>query len=65
LKQSQKRANLGDKKHLRDTELAHVAIAYNAGSFDPRRGLKQGFKDSTGKHYGELIAQYIALADTV
>lgn len=65
LKQSQKRAKLGTKKQLTDTELAHVAIAYNAGSFDPNRGLKQGFKDSTGKFYGELIAQYIAMAATV
>ena len=46
-------------------EQAFVAIAYNAGSFKPERGLKQGFKDSSGKFYGELIAQYIALAKTV
>jgi hypothetical protein len=65
LQQSQKRAKLGTKKQLTDTELAHVAIAYNAGSFDPNRGLKQGFKDSTGKFYGELIAQYIAMTATV
>jgi hypothetical protein len=65
LKAAQKKAKLNTKSQLTDEELAHVAIAYNTGSFNPARGLKQGFKDSTGKFYGELIAQYIALAHTV
>ena len=65
LKAAQTRAKLGTKSKLTDLELAFVAIAYNAGRFNPARGLKQGFKDSTGKFYGELIAQYIALAHTV
>jgi hypothetical protein len=65
LKEAQSRAHLASKPHLTDTEMAFVAIAYNAGGFNPKKGLKQGFKDSTGKFYGELIAQYIALAATV
>jgi hypothetical protein len=62
---AQKRAGLGGKTTLSNMEMAFVAIAYNAGSFNPARGLKQGFKDSSGKFYGELIAQYIDLAATV
>ena len=65
LKAAQKTAKLGAKNQLTDAELAHVAIAYNTGRFNPSRGLKQGFKDSTGKFYGELVAQYIALAHAV
>ena len=65
LKAAQGRAKLDGKAVLTDLELAHVAIAYNAGSFDPARGLKQGHMDSSGKFYGELIAQFIALAATV
>jgi hypothetical protein len=65
LKAAQKRAGFGKKSSLTDTELAYVAIAYNAGRFNPARGLKQGFKDSSGKYYGELIAQFIAMAEKV
>ena len=65
LKAAQKTARLGAKNQLTNSELAHVAIAYNTGRFNPSRGLKQGFKDSTGKFYGELVAQYIALAHAV
>ena len=45
LKAAQKAARLGAKNQLTDSELVHVAIAYNTGRFDPARGLKQGFKD--------------------
>lgn len=65
LKSAQGRAGLGKKKSLSDKEMVYVSIAYNAGSFDPNKGLKQGFKDSSGKYYGELMAQYLALAKTV
>jgi hypothetical protein len=62
LKSAQGRAGLGKKKTLSDDEMVYVSIAYNAGGFDPKKGLKQGFKDSSGKYYGELMAQYLALA---
>lgn len=65
LKAAQVRIGLGGQTELSAEELAHVAIAYNCGRFNPARGLKQGFQDANGKFYGENIAQYIALAATV
>jgi hypothetical protein len=62
LKAAQVRAGLGGQAELSDEELAHVAIAYNSGRFIPAKGLQQGFQDANGKFYGELIAQYIAMA---
>lgn len=62
LKVAQAAAKLLDKPELSDLELAYVAIAYNTGSFNPAKGLKQGFKDADGRYYGELIAGYIQLA---
>ena len=64
LKGAQKRAKL-DKSKLSDRELAYVAIAYNAGHFVKSRGLKQGFRDSGGKYYGEYIWDYLNLAKEV
>jgi len=65
LKAAQARAGLSGETELSDEELAHVAIAYNTGRFNPAKGLKQGFQDANGKFYGEMIAQYIATAATV
>jgi hypothetical protein len=65
LKAAQTRAHLGAKTKLSDEELIAVAIAYNAGSYNPKKKLKQGHKDGSGKYYGELIAQYLALASQV
>jgi len=59
------KAGVAGKPVLTPEELAHVAIAYNTGSFNPAKGLKQGFKDASGKFYGELIFSYILLAQTV
>ena len=50
------------KPTLTDAELIHVAIAYNRGTYDPKKGLKQGYKDNSGKYYGEYIDEYYKLA---
>jgi hypothetical protein len=65
LKDAQKKARLGDKTTLTDLEMAHVAIAYNTGRFIASKGLKQGFKNSDGKYYGELVYEYLLKAKQV
>ena len=66
LKEAQARAKLAGLQQLDDMQSAYVAIAYNAGHFDPAKGLKQGFYDkNSGKYYGELIHDYIELAAQV
>jgi hypothetical protein len=55
------KAGVAGKASLTDLEMAHVAIAYNKGSFNPALGLKQGHK-SDGKFYGENIFEFIALS---
>jgi hypothetical protein len=61
---AQKRAHLAGKSSLTDMEMAAVAIAYNRGSFDPAKGLKQGFFDGH-KFYGENFFDFLQLAKTV
>jgi hypothetical protein len=60
-----KKIGLFDKPALSDMELAAVAIAYNTGTFKPHLGLKQGFKNSAGQFYGELIFEFLRLSKTV
>ncbi|HEV8582476.1 MAG TPA: hypothetical protein VGX68_25700 [Thermoanaerobaculia bacterium] len=64
LKAKQKKIGLGNKTALTDLEFAAVAIAYNTGGFNPKKGLKQGFFDGT-KHYGEAIFDFLRLSKTV
>ena len=45
-------------------EMAAVAIAYNHGSFNPAKGLKQGFFDGH-KFYGENFFDFLQTAKTV
>jgi hypothetical protein len=52
-------AKVPGKISLTDMEMAQVAIAYNRGSYDPAKGLKQGFKDGSGRFYGENFADYL------
>lgn len=60
LKHAQQRAHLGGaSKKLTNDEAARVAIAYNRGSYDPKRGLKQGYKDSSGTYYGESFMTFL------
>ena len=65
LTHAQSRAGFGGRATLTDTEMAYVAIAYNSGSFKPARGLKQGYKDDSGKYYGELFYSFLLLCKTV
>lgn len=65
LKASLKRTYGSGKTTLTDEEKVYVAIAYNRGSVDFSRKFKQGFKDSSGKYYGEYIWEYLQLAQSV
>jgi hypothetical protein len=53
------------KPRLTDMEKAAVAICYNTGRYNASRGLKQGYKDSSGRYYGENFFAYLQLAETV
>ena len=64
LSTAQKRAHLDGKTALTDMEMAAVAIAYNRGSFDPAKGLKQGHFDGK-KFYGENFFEFLQLAKSV
>jgi Bacterial SH3 domain len=65
LKASLKRAYGSSKSDLTDVEKTYVAIAYNKGSVDFSLGLKQGYKDNSGKYYGEYIWEYLQLSKSV
>jgi hypothetical protein len=58
------RTDVAGQETLSDLEQVHVAIAYNAGSFKPAKGLKQGFFDGE-KFYGEMILDFLRLSQTV
>jgi hypothetical protein len=63
LKAARTRAGLAGQATLGDLELVHVAIAYNAGSFKPAKGLQQGFFDGR-KFYGEMVFDLLRLSQT-
>lgn len=52
-------AGVAGKKSLTDMEMAQVAIAYNRGSYDPAKKLKQGHKDPQGRFYGENFFAFL------
>lgn len=58
LQAARKRAGLAGKPALTDDERVHVAIAYNAGTFKPAKGLQQGHFDGK-KFYGEKIFDFL------
>lgn len=62
LKVGLKKRNLQGQSAISDMQFCEVAICYNTGGFDPARGLRQGFKDDSGKYYGEYIRDYLAIA---
>src|SRR5262249_45871480 len=62
LREAVRKIGFQNKPSLTDMEMAFVAIAYNTGGFRPSRGLRQGFKDSDGRFYGELIFDFIRLS---
>lgn len=66
LKSKQKRIGYGAKTRLSDLEMAAVAIAYNRGSYNKNKGLKQGHYDKRSKkYYGEYFYQYLKIAKSV
>ncbi len=60
-----KRAYGSGKTMLTDEEQVFVAIAYNRGSVDFKRGFRQGYKDESGKYYGEYIWDYLMLSKSI
>jgi hypothetical protein len=63
LKEALKRAYPAGKTTLTHDEMVYVAIAYNRGSVDFAKKFKQGFKDDTGKFYGEY--GYLKAAEAI
>jgi hypothetical protein len=53
------------KNTLTDVEMVYVAIAYNKGSVNFARKFKQGYRDDSGKYYGEYLWEYLQLAKTI
>ena len=64
LKGAQTRNGWSGKTSLTEIEMIGVAIAYNAGSYKPSAGLKQGHFDGT-KFYGENIFDFLRLSKMV
>jgi hypothetical protein len=64
LKEALQKTPFKNKTSLTDMEMAGVAIAYNAGSFNPSKGLKQGHFDGQ-KFYGEAFFDFLQLSRTV
>jgi hypothetical protein len=65
LKDALKRAYGPGKRTLTDEEMVYVAIAYNTGSVNFTKKFKQGYRDPSGKYYGEYIWEYLQLAKSV
>ena len=65
LRAAMRRAYGSGKTALTDEEKVYVAIAYNRGSIDFSKKFKQGFRDDSGKYYGEHIWEYLQLAESV
>jgi hypothetical protein len=56
-------ATYSGKKTLNDAQLIYVAIAYNKGSADITKSIRQGYKaKGDTKYYGEYIRDYMALS---
>jgi hypothetical protein len=64
LRNAQRRIGMQNRTSLSDLEMASVAIAYNTGSFNPNKGLKQGHFNGT-KFYGEEFFDFLRVSKTV
>ncbi|MFK8332751.1 hypothetical protein M2D63_022345 [Pseudomonas sp. BJa5] len=64
LKRGLKKLGFQGRSQLTNLELAAVAIAYNTGGFNPKKGLQQGHFDGK-QFYGQKIFDFIQLAQTV
>ncbi len=65
LNAAMERQGWAGKKTLSDEEKVYVAIAYNKGRANPALGFKQGYQSDDGKYYGENIAAFLAVAQTI
>ena len=65
LRAATRRVGLGNRQSLTDLEQVAVTIAYNAGAFRPKKGLKQGHQSPDGRFYGENIFDYLRVSQTV
>jgi len=59
------RIGLGTRNPLSVLDMVAVAIAYNTGRYDPRKGLKQGYRPPGGKYYGESVFDFLRLSETI
>lgn len=64
LKEAKQRQGWAAKTVLTPDEMVYVAIAYNKGSADLKKGFKQGYYDGQ-KFYGEYIFEYLMLAQSI
>jgi len=65
LAEQRRRIGLAHRDPLSVLDMVAVAIAYNTGRYDPRRGLQQGYRPPGGKYYGEAVFDYLRLSETV
>lgn len=66
LKSAQIRNGWATKTALTEMELIGIAIAYNAGRYNPAKGLKQGFfNKAENRYYGEYMLDFLRLARSV
>jgi hypothetical protein len=63
LQAARRRIGLAGRSTLSDMERVHVAIAYNAGTFRPAKGLQQGHFDGR-QFYGEKIFDFVRISQT-
>jgi hypothetical protein len=63
LRNAARRIGLDSSVTLTDLERVHVAIAYNAGTFKPAKGLKQGHFDGK-QFYGEKILDFLRMSQS-
>ncbi len=69
LKAKALKIGLSSKPKLSDEELCAVAIAYNTGGYDPKKGLRQGHSvvmpGGERRYYGQFIMEYMVAARSV
>ncbi len=63
LQSAMARMGIAGQTSLTDLEKVHVAIAYNAGTFNPVKGLKQGHFDGS-RFYGEQVFDFLLLSQS-
>lgn len=64
LRKAMDRIGWREKTSLTEMEMAAVAIAYNTGRYNPRKGLKQGHFDGR-RYYGEYFFDYLRQSSRV